>query len=97
MPAAITFAPFRSSLETSVDLAERGADQGLSPESDLFLAMQRAARELGQFGDRIEGGIRRAGEDYRVGQADLARVRRVFNEGIEALGRYQHRRRGGAS
>ena len=91
---AVTFAPLRSAPSEPYEPAE--PDPALSPEVALWNAVATAVRELTQFGDRIAGGVSRT-DDYRVGPADLARARRVFNEGLEALGRYQHRRKGGAS
>lgn len=98
MPAhTITFALPPGAAEPREPFVPEPAEPTLIPESDLFKAVSTAARELGQFADRIEAGARRAGEAYRVGPADIARARRLFNQGIEALGRYQHRRKGGAS
>lgn len=97
-PATLRFRPPAGHAEPVETYEPLPADPDLIPEMALWNAVSAAVRELGQFADRIEGGQRRAGEDFRVGPADLARARRVFNQGIEALGRYQHRRRmGGAS
>jgi hypothetical protein len=89
--AALRFALPRGAAEP-IEPAIRPEYQDLVPEASLQLALDRAITDLTEMRDRIEGGVRRRGGDYRFSPGDMARGERVFREGLGAVGEYRRRR-----
>lgn len=69
------------------------AEATANPESDLWRVVDTAHGALDLIGHRIDRGQQRAGTDYRVTPAELARMKTLFREGLEAVATYERRRR----
>ena len=91
--AALRFAPPRGAGEPGQAPVSRETPD-LEPEGALQLALSRAISDLTDFRDRIDGGVRRRGEKYRVSPGEFGRAERVFRGGLEAVAEYRRRRPG---